>query len=141
MFLGGWYSFTGEQGKGGWGRTRLAEILPVRCLDYEDLVESTEGFSVEVTPAGEAAFSGLDLHQIPPLLGYNRTLPRPEGKILLQIKETGDPLLAVMKAGKGQTLAFTSDPAPHWGCNFVFWDKYQEFWQRCLDLILLTRDL
>lgn len=97
--------------KGGWGRTRLAEILPVRCLDYEDLVESTEGFSVEVTPAGEEAFSGLDINQIPPLLGYNRTLPRPEGKILLQIKETGDPLLAVMKAGRGQTLAFTSDPA------------------------------
>jgi len=46
----------------------------------------------------------------------------------------------VMKAGRGQTLAFTSDPAPHWGCNFVFWDKYQEFWKRCLDLIWPPRD-
>jgi len=141
MFLGGWYSFTGEQGKGGWGRTRLAEILPVSCLDYEDLVESTEGFSVEATPAGQTAFSGLDLNQIPPLLGYNRTLPRTEGKILLKIKEKGDPLLAVMKAGKGWTLAFTSDPAPHWGCNFVFWEKYREFWLRSLDLIWPPRSL
>ena len=37
MFLGGWQSFNGEMGKGGWGRTRLQEILPVRCLDVEDL--------------------------------------------------------------------------------------------------------
>jgi len=91
MFLGGWYSFTGEQGKGGWGRTRLAEVLPVSCLDYEDLIESTEGFSVEATSAGRQAFSAVDLSQLPPLLGYNRTRPRPEGEILLKIKETGDP--------------------------------------------------
>jgi hypothetical protein len=44
MLLGGWYSFTGELGKGGWGRTRLKDLLPVRCLDVEDLVESTEGY-------------------------------------------------------------------------------------------------
>lgn len=56
MFLGGWYSFTGELGKGGWGRTPLADILPVRCLDHEDLRESTEGFHPEPTPAGKQAF-------------------------------------------------------------------------------------
>lgn len=43
MFLGGWLSFTGEMGKGGWDRTGLKEVLPVRCSDYEDLVESTRG--------------------------------------------------------------------------------------------------
>ena len=32
MFLGGWLSFSGELGKGGWNRTRLREILPVTCL-------------------------------------------------------------------------------------------------------------
>jgi hypothetical protein len=37
LFLGGWLSFTGERGKGGWGRTGLAEIVPVACLDHEDL--------------------------------------------------------------------------------------------------------
>ena len=136
MFLGGWYSFTGEQGKGGWGRTTLATILPVKCLDYEDLVESTEGFSVEATEEGLEIFSGLDLDGLPPLLGYNKTLTRPEGKVLLKIRETGDPLLALMKVERGWTLAFTSDPAPHWGCNFVFWEKYNEFWLKTLSLIL-----
>lgn len=45
IFCGGWLSFTGEMGKGGWGRTGLKEVLPVSCQPFEDLVESTEGFT------------------------------------------------------------------------------------------------
>lgn len=136
MFLGGWYSFTGEIGKGGWGRTRIAEMLPVRCLEYEDLVESTEGFGAKVTEAGAPEFAGIDLSAMPPLLGYNKTLPLSGCRVLAQVKETGDPLVAVRELGNGRVLAYTSDPAPHWGCNFVFWDRYAEFWLRCLDLVM-----
>jgi len=136
MLLGGWYSFTGEQGKGGWGRTLLKDLLPVRCLDYEDLVESTEGYAPAATPAGRAFFKGLDLASMPPLLGYNRTRPIPAGKILLKVRETGDPLLAVRSYGRGRVLAYMSDPAPHWGCNFVYWDGYAEFWRRSAAAVL-----
>ena len=122
-------------GKGGWGRTRLAELLPVRCLEYEDLVESTEGFTVELTESGRAAFSGIDVEAIPPILGYNKTLPREDSRVLAVIRETGDPLLAIRNFGQGRVLAFASDPAPHWGCNFVFWEGYAAFWLRCLDLL------
>jgi uncharacterized membrane protein len=136
MFLGGWLSFTGELGKGGWNRTRLREILPVRCLDYEDLIESTEGFTAEATPGHAAAFTGVDLATFPPILGYNKVLPRDGCDILLRVKQTGDPLVAVGGFGKGKALAYMSDPAPHWGCNFVSWDQYSAFWLRCLDAIL-----
>ena len=85
FFLGGWYSFTGEMGKGGWGRTRLREILPVRCLDHEDLVESTEGFDAELTAAGERFFKAVNFRTMPPLLGYNKTLSIPEGLSLIHI--------------------------------------------------------
>jgi uncharacterized membrane protein len=137
MFLGGWYSFTGELGRGGWGRTPFTQILPVKCLDYEDLVESTEGFWAEPTSAGREFFGEeIDFQSMPPILGYNKTKTIPEGKILLQVKETGDPLLAVREIGEGRTLAYTSDPAPHWGCNFVFWEKYNEFWLKCLNYLL-----
>jgi uncharacterized membrane protein len=27
-------------------------------------------------------------------------------------------------SAKGE-LAYASDPAPHWGCNFVYWKQYQ----------------
>ena len=136
MFLGGWLSFTGELGKGGWGRTGLREILPVKCLDIEDLVESTEGFYSEYASGWDNKFSGIDLSTIPPILGYNKTLPLPEHNVILKVKETGDPLLVYGEFGKGKVLAYTSDPAPHWGCNFVFWKYYNEFWLNCLDLIL-----
>ena len=136
MLLGGWYSFTGEMGKGGWGRTPLADLMPVSCLETEDLVESTEGFSPAPTRAGRAFFAGLDVGEMPPLLGYNKTRRRREGTVLLEVAQTGDPLLAVRAFGKGRVLAYTSDPAPHWGCNFVYWDGYNEFWRRCLDGVL-----
>lgn len=136
MFLGGWYSFNGEAGKGGWGRTRLKEILPVKCLDHEDLVESTEGYFPKVTEQGRDAFGSLDLGEMPPILGYNQTLEIEEGKILMRVDETGDPLVAVRRYGKGKVMAYTSDPAPHWGLNFVYWKHYNDFWLRCLDLVL-----
>ena len=61
---------------------------------------------------------------MPPFLGYNKTLPIPEGKVLIKVKETGDPLVAVRTFGRGHVLAYMSDPAPHWGCNFIFWEEY-----------------
>jgi uncharacterized membrane protein len=136
MFLGGWLSFTGEMGKGGWNRTRLREILPVECLDFEDLVESTEGFTAQATPEGKEAFHGVDFDTFPPILGYNKTNPRENCPILLSVKETGEPLVTVGSFGKGQALAYMSDPAPHWGCNFVFWEQYADFWLRCLEYVL-----
>lgn len=136
MFLGGWLSFTGEMGKGGWNRTGLREILPVRCLDYEDLVESTEGFTAQVAPDGGRSFAGVNFNTFPPILGYNKTLPRDDCDLLLTVKETGDPLAARGNFGRGRVLAYMSDPAPHWGCNFVFWEQYADFWLACLENLL-----
>jgi len=132
MFLGGWLSFTGEMGKGGWNRTRLREILPVRCLEFEDLIESTEGFTAATAGPENEVLGDLDLSTFAPILGYNKTLPREGSQVVARVKETGDPLLAVGQFGRGRTLAYTSDPAPHWGINFVFWEHYHSFWLRCL---------
>jgi uncharacterized membrane protein len=135
MFLGGWYSFTGELGKGGWGRTLIRDILPVQCLPTEDLVESTEGYYPQATREGEKVLAGIDFNHIPPILGYNETMPLAESNVLLTVKETGHPLLVTRAIGAGKVLAYTSDPAPHWGANFVFWEHYNTFWLKCLDLI------
>jgi len=137
MFLGGWLSFTGAMGKGGWNRSGLKEILPVRCLDYEDLVESTEGFTARREDAGFCPH--VDFSDFPPILGYNKTLPRKEASIHLAVKETGDPLMSTLRYGKGTTLAYTSDPAPHWGCNFIYWSRYNDFWLACLDYLMRLR--
>jgi len=135
MFLGGWLSFNGEMGKGGWGRTRLREILPVECMEYEDLVESTEGFTSSIQDNWVKRFKNIDFASIPPILGYNRTIPREGFDVVIEFMETGDPMLAYGEIGKGKVLAYMSDPAPHWGCNFVFWKHYNQFWLNCLELV------
>jgi uncharacterized membrane protein len=131
MFLGGWPSFNGEIGKGGWGRTMLKEILPVECIDIEDLRETTEGYHMQPTAKDHPILKGLDISTIPPILGYNITKPKPGCDVVITWKEHGDPALAVGQFGKGRVLAYTSDPAPHWACNFVYWDDYAKFWQNC----------
>ena len=136
MFLGGWLSFNGEMGKGGWGRTGLRSVLPVTCLDVEDLRESTEGFVGRAVDAAHPLVEGLDFAQMPPVLGYNIVRPRDDCELVAVWKETGDPMLAVGRFDRGRVLAYTSDPAPHWGCNFVFWDQYNAFWSNALKWLL-----
>lgn len=135
-FDGAWLSFSGEGGKGGWGRTRLKEIIPVECLGTDDLVESTEGFFPVAESKWLHHFRGINLNDIPPILGYNQTKEREGFDTILRIKETSDPLLVFGKIGKGKVLAYMSDPAPHWGCNFVYWEHYNSFWLKCLELVL-----
>jgi uncharacterized membrane protein len=138
MFMGGWLSFNGEMGKGGWGRTGLADILPVWCLDREDLVENTEGF--HMTSTDDAFVPGLDVSAAPPILGYNEVVARPEAVVHVEVTETGDPLVATMRCGDGAVLAYMSDPAPHWGCNFVQWDDYSRFWSGAVGYLLDLAD-
>jgi len=134
MFMGGWLSFSGEMGKGGWGRSRLAEILPVTCRETEDLVESTEGF--HMVKVDDGFLEGIDVTSAPPVLGYNETVLRTDAVEHVRVQETGDPLVATRRHGKGAVLAYMSDPAPHWGCNFVQWNDYNDFWVGAVDHLL-----
>lgn len=136
MFLGGWLSFNGELGKGGWGRSALADILPVRCLDIDDLRESTEGYAWRVAEPSHPIFAGLPASDVPPILGYNRVMPRAGCPVLAHWQGGDDPAVAVGCFGRGRVLAYTSDPAPHWGCNFVFWEGYTPFWCNALAWLL-----
>ena len=135
MFLGGWYSFTGEIGKGGWGRTQLREILPVECLETEDLVESTEGFGMAATAGPPAPLEDrLCAHPADPRV--QQDAPSPRWQCPGEVARDRRPAARVRAFGKGRVLAYTSDPAPHWGCNFVYADQYNAFWRRCLGDVL-----
>ncbi len=136
MFLGGWLSFNGEIGKGGWGRTRLKEILPATCLDTDDLRESTEGYTAKAVLANHPILDGIDLPAIPPILGYNIVKPREGCDVVACWEGTDDPMILTGQFGEGRVLAYTSDPAPHWGCNFVYWEQYNQFWSNALKWIL-----
>ncbi len=136
IFAGGWLSYNGEMGKGGWGRTYLKEILPVECLEVEDLVESTEGYQAKVIKPDHDIFKDVNFNTLPPVLGYNKVKAREGCEVLANWSGTDDPLVAVGKFGEGKAVAYTSDPAPHWGCNFVFWNEYNQFWLNICNWLL-----
>lgn len=129
--LGGWYSFAGERGTGGWGRSVFHDVLPVICRDGDDLIESTAGYEVRA-PADHAVLDGLDLGNLPPILGFNETTLRNGATAILEIRSQGSwyPLLSAQSYGQGKASAFTTSASPHWGINLVKWDQYDRLWQQ-----------
>jgi len=127
---GGWLSFSGELGKGGWGRSRMRDVLPVECLNQDDLVESTAGFPVRCVAPNLPAARGIDWTTIPPLLGFNETRLARDGKALVEIGDSGTwfPLLAEREVDKGRVSCWMTGASPHWGINFMQWREYDQFW-------------
>nr|WP_296263341.1 glutamine amidotransferase [uncultured Merdimonas sp.] len=129
--IGGYMSFTGIDAKARYGQTEIADILPVKMLDIDDRVEAPQGIH-PVVVADHAITKGLKDVNWPYLLGYNKTVMKPEGQLLATIE--GDPLIAAAEYGKGRSAVFTSDCSPHWGSPaFVEWDKYDDIWGNMLN--------
>lgn len=128
--MGGWYSFGGEIGKGGWGRSRFHEALPVICNHGDDLIESTASYPVR--SHAHPVIEGIDFQTIPPILGFNETRLRPGAEAILEIQDGEEwyPLLAAQAFGAGKVSAFTSSASPHWGINLVKWEQYDQLWQQ-----------
>jgi len=129
---GGWLSFSGELGKGGWGRSRFHDALPVECMQHDDLVESTAGYEVRCSNPEHAAVKGLDWSRMPPVLGFNECRLRAGCEALVEIENQGKwyPLLAERKLGAGRVTCWMTGASPHWGINFMKWDSYKQFWSQ-----------
>lgn len=132
---GGWLSFSGELGKGGWGRSRFHKTLPVECLPHDDLIESTDGYALRSADDGHPAMRGIDLATVPPLLGFNETRVRAGARAVIEIENQGDwhPLLAEHEVGKGRVSCWMTGASPHWGINFMKWTQYEQFWGNLFD--------
>ena len=90
-------------------------------------MEKPEGIVPTVKDKNHAIMKRLG--EWPHFLGYNRTVLRPEGRLLAAAGD--DPFVAVREVGKGRTAMFASDAAPHWGpVEFLEWKNYPLFWSR-----------
>lgn len=129
---GGWLSFSGESGKGGWGRSRFHRVLPVQCLSGDDLIESTSGYPLRSHRSDHPAVNGLDWSKVPALLGFNEVKLRDSATALVEIQDQGTwyPLLAEHRFGKGRVTAWMTGASPHWGINFMKWSHYDKFWNQ-----------
>ncbi len=127
---GGWLSFGGELGKGGWGRSRFKDVLPVECLQHDDLIESTAGYELRCAKPEHASVKGLDWKTTPPLLGFNEVKLRSGAEAIVEINHMGQwyPLFASHSYGKGRVTAWMTGASPHWGINFMKWHSYDRFW-------------
>lgn len=127
---GGWLSFSGELGKGGWGRSRFRDVLPVHCLQGDDLIESTSSYKVRCNHTNHKAVEGIDWKTVPPILGFNETKLKTTAEAIVEIENMGDwyPLLAEHEFGGGRVTCWMTGASPHWGLNFMKWEQYQKFW-------------
>ncbi len=147
LMIGGWGSFTGVDGF--YGRTALADILPVQCLPSDDRCQGAAAYRIApisrsaTHPSSKSEFDHFFLSSAPTLAGYNKTLLKPGADEILRIEMlrfdapskraesrvqkahimASDPLLAAWKVGHGRAVAYCSDLAPHWSGGLVDWGK------------------
>jgi uncharacterized membrane protein len=126
VMVGGYLTFAGIEGKGKWAGTPVEEVLPVSISLTDDRVERPEGV-VPTVLAPDHPIVARSTGAWPVVLGYNRLTAKPDAEVVVAID--GDPLLALRAVGKGRTVAFASDCAPHWlPPEFVGWSGYDPLW-------------
>lgn len=134
LMIGGYFSFVGRQNAGNYRGTPVEEVLPVDCLAVnDDRVETPEGVQAKALVRAHPILRGIRLGPELMFSGYNKVKVKGNAKVLAVIKETGDPLIAVGRYGKGRTMAFTSDIAPHWGAGFQTWSFAGQFLDQTLE--------
>jgi len=126
VMVGGYMSFSGIDGKAGYGQTRLQEVLPVCVSAGDDRVERPAGVTPAIDLPGHPTVAAI-AGPWPRLLGYNRLTARPPGEVVASCGN--DPLLAVGTHRQGRSVAFASDLGPHWAPEaFTSWEGYPALW-------------
>lgn len=128
--IGGYLSFQGIEARANYRHTPIGDLLPVHLENGDDREEAPQGAIARltgphpVTDGVEAVF--------PPLLGYQRLLPKSDAQVLAAF-DSGHPLLVVGEHGGGRTLAFSSDIGPHWAPEtFTSWSGFRTLWQQAV---------
>jgi len=129
LMIGGYLTFSGVDAKGKWHDNAVQEVLPVEVLTVDDRREHCEGIK-PITITEHEALKGVS-DDWPVVLGYNKTIARPEADVAAMVGE--DPFIAFGTYGEGKSAVFTSDCAPHWAPpEFCEWEDYDKIWQGIL---------
>ncbi|MGJ8672800.1 VWA domain-containing protein [Rubritalea sp.] len=75
--------------------------------------------------------NGYEDSELPFVLGYVMTRPKPTAQVLLAA-ESGDPLLAISRYGLGMGAAYTSDLTELWGSEWLTSANGIPFWAQAL---------
>ena len=129
--VGGYMSFAGKGGQARYGRTRLAEALPVEIADGDDRVETPDG----AVPHNDGVPDADLPAEWPHVLGYNRFTAKPGAEVWATVRD--DPFLVVGDHGDGSSFAYATDCAPHWAPEgLLSWEHLPTLWSRVLDRVV-----
>lgn len=82
-----------------------------------------------VVQTGNADFlKGLPMDTAPLLRGYVATQMKESPAQQILASDTGEPILARLRVGLGQTLAWTSDLKSNWAVDWLRWPGFGRFW-------------
>lgn len=135
LMVGGYFSFQGIDGRARWRRTPVEDILPVRCMPWDDRVEIPEGGRLQVVDGDHPVMMGFPEGEWPLLLGVNEVEPKQDATVLARLPEDqgGHPLIVTGSYGKGRSAVWTSDLGPHWlPPEFCDWPGYAVLWKNLL---------
>ena len=129
-------------GRGRFYHTDAPENVP-QIFTRETMQASRSAIKEDIHNAIPVAehplLSGFERSELPPVLGYVMTRPKPTSQVILAV-DSGDPLLAVSRHGLGTTMAFTADLTERWGGEWLAWDAGGRFWAQALRAILRKDD-
>jgi uncharacterized membrane protein len=124
--------FIAADGRGRFYDVRSPAALPQIFIKEAAVILKSAIFEEPFKPqmvAQSELLRGISRIELPPLLGYVATTPKPRAETPL-VSEKGDPVLAHWLYGLGRTVAFTSDARAKWGQNWISWEKYRQFWSQ-----------
>jgi uncharacterized membrane protein len=144
LMVGGWTSFSGRFGHGGYYDTPVEQALPVNCLKgADDRVEVPEGVKVNILKPHHPIVAEIPWNECPVFEGFNRILPKPDAEVLATIGQGEDenPLMVTWEFGKGRAMAFATDCSPHWAAFFQPWKYYGQFWRQTVRWLAQAKEL
>ncbi len=130
---------TAATGKGRFHLTDKAATLPTIFTEEAALAQRSYIVEQPFLPtqgSGSPILTGIT--EVPQLLGYIASTPKPSAQVILRANET-DPLLATWQYGLGRAVAFTSDATGRWGREWVGWQNFPKFWAQAVRWTILER--
>jgi len=128
VMIGGYMTFQGIDGKARYRDTPVEQVLPVRMRTGDDRIEAPQGLVTKVEMRSHEIVRDIE-GVWPLLLGLNAVDPGADADVVATAGAF--PLLLAGQFGKGRSVAFTSDCAPHWAPPaFVAWKHYARLWNQ-----------
>lgn len=117
-------------------RMNLVELILKQPVDNK-MPAYKSGEFVLNSRLGQGWWGQVNRNDIPNLNGYVETLPRPEAEVLLEVKNSGHPVISSWRYGLGRVTAVMTEPV---GPGTQSWQQWQNYGQMLARVMSRTAD-